>query len=402
VWLVNLFFGSGGTAPTGTLVESLAVALERSGFRAEVLTGKVGYNAPVLATSSRFQGKVHRLYSGPLDARGVGGRLLSWLAFYLALALFAFTRRLPDQVVLLTTPPFLHALFAFRNLFTRRKAVLLLWNQDTYPEVLAAVGLLRTRSLFYRWLLAVQCWGVRRTHTVVVLDRPMRQRLEQQGARRIRIIPNWISCPDTRAPAEHPLLQQLVVLSAPFRYTVLYMGNYGWGHNLEGLWRYLRRQSGQRTFFFLFVGGGEKWADVQRLQREHPYECLAVHSYIPRELVAPLIAQAHFGLVALERACAGLLSPSKIHDYLAGGKPLIYVGPGESNVAEALDQFACGFRLDEEDSEGWERLQAELEAADFRYEDLSANAARAFACRYNEEAGTAELVRLLGDPGGAC
>ena len=391
VWLVNLFCGV-GASPTGVLLDSLAQALERRGWRVEVVTGSVGYNGGARNASLRFRGKVHRLYSGPLDSRGVWGRLLSWLGFYLATAVFAFTRRLPDQVVLMTTPPFLHALFAFRNYFARRKATLVLWNQDTYPEVLASVGLLGAKSFVYRGLLALESWGAQRVHRTVVLDECMSQRLRQHGATDIRIIPNWEIGDLPRAPSV-PLAEQISAWKKQWRYLVLYTGNYGWGHNLEGLWRYLRQHPRQRTFFFLFVGGGEKWSTVQRLQEEG-LECLRTHPYVPREQVHALIEQADFGLAALESACTGLMSPSKIHGYLARGKPLLYVGPAHSNIAEALDGYGCGVRL-EDDASAWERLEAAVAAEDFQYAALAQNAVRAFAQRYNEEVGTAEFIELL-------
>src|SRR5262249_2273152 len=54
---------------------------------------------------------------------------------------------------------------------------------------------------------------------------------------------------------------------AGWRYVVLYAGNYGWGHDLSILFDYLRRNRGQRDFFFLFVGGGEKGRGLAALAR---------------------------------------------------------------------------------------------------------------------------------------
>src|SRR5881296_3440068 len=69
VWLVNLFFGE-GVAPTGFLLESLAVKLQEQGWLVEVLTGQVGYNAAQTGVRQRFSGKVVHLGNRLISAAG--------------------------------------------------------------------------------------------------------------------------------------------------------------------------------------------------------------------------------------------------------------------------------------------------------------------------------------------
>jgi hypothetical protein len=125
IWLVNLFFGA-GPAPTGVLLESLAQALQGDGWRVQVIAGRARYSSGGEAQARRYRGPVRWVYVGSLQARGLLGRLVCWLVFYLGVAWFAFTRRLPDTVVTMTTPPLLHALFVLRNLVARRKARVIL------------------------------------------------------------------------------------------------------------------------------------------------------------------------------------------------------------------------------------------------------------------------------------
>src|SRR5262249_5907838 len=139
----------------------------------------------------RFDGMVHILRTGSLHAAGFRGRMLSWLLFYLRVIAFAFTHRLPDQVLIMTTPPFMHLIFVVRRWFSRGSTELILWNQDTYPEVLVAVGLLRQNSLAYCLLLAFEKLGVRRMDKIAVLDRAMKAILENHGGKSVEVIPNW-------------------------------------------------------------------------------------------------------------------------------------------------------------------------------------------------------------------
>lgn|GEM_PF-1588563 len=394
LWLVNLFFGP-GVAPTGQLAESLAVELSRHGVEVQVLTGTVAYQGTETAESPRFTGRIHRIYSGPVHARRMLGKLCSWSIFYLGLALFLVTRRLPDKVVLMTTPPFLQCLFAARNVFTPRPAELILWNQDTYPEILAAFGVLRERSWLLRLLHAVQSRWNRRIEKAVALDHSMAEVLRRQGVREVRVIPNW----NLSSPAEEistaDLDPQLIRRMQEYRYRIIYTGNLGRGHDLSSVWQYLRQHPGQRDFLFLFLGGGEQWEQLSELARSPGGEAIEMLSYVPQEQYQALLRAADFGLVALDACCVGLMSPSKIHGYLAAGKPLIYLGPNGSNIAEAIENFGCGWCIPENEPAAFETCLRTIVADEFNYATLQQQALVAADTRYSESRGTRELCEYI-------
>jgi hypothetical protein len=397
LWLVNLFFGA-GVAPTGPLLESAALAFQRQGWRVEVLTGDAAYNAARAQGAQRFRGRVHRLRGGGIGAKGLGGRLASWLLFYLGVAVFAFTHRLPARVVCMTTPPFLHLIFTLRNYCAARKTQVILWNQDTYPEVLASVGLLRPTSMPYRLLFALQRWATSRVAHAIALDRAMADLLRGHGAKDVCIIPNFdLEYPQGGELPPGELRACVGRARAAYRHLALYTGNYGWGHDLTILLQWLRDHPEQRTLFCLFVGGGEKWADLKALEAAG-VPGVAAFPYVPRPVVPALLAAANLGLVCLEKGCVGLMSPSKIHGYLAAGKPLLYLGPPGSNVADALDQYGCGWRVDEGDAAGLERLLAGLAAGRHDLGAAAAAARRAAAERYTEAVAARDLAALVGPP----
>lgn len=398
LWLVSLFYGE-GAAPTGTLAESAACALEQAGYRVTVLTSASAYNGRYCEARRAFGGRVKRLFCRPRDARGAAGRALSWATFTLRVACYALFRRPPDVVLVMTTPPFLHAVFVLRNLIARRKTRVVLWSQDTYPEILASVGLLRRRGLGYRCLQAVQRWATSRVDAAVVLDEAMGRIVRGHGAPEVRIAPNWES--DANPGADSPQVRQLRELLGAarerFRYIVLYSGNYGWGHDLAPVLCYVRENPDQSDFFFLFLGGGEKWEELSAAQRDTGSSCVRVRPYVARESLPSLLRAADFGLVCLETACAGLMSPSKIHGYLAAGKPLVYLGPPDSNVDEAISRFACGWRVDPDDAEAFAALLVRLAQPDFDYPQYAARALQAHDQWYSELPGTGRIVDVIGN-----
>ena len=64
------------------------------------------------------------------------------------------------------------------------------------------------------------------------------------------------------------------------------------------------------------------------------------------------------------------MSPSKIHGYLACGKPLLYVGAARSNVGDAIETYGCGFRIDLRDPAAFEAVLARIAQPDFDYPTL--------------------------------
>jgi len=405
VWLVNLFFGR-GTAPTGMLLESLARELDRRGAEVHVLTSRAGYHRSSerrhAATEPRpTAGRVHRLFTFPRRADGRWSRLCCWLTFSLSAGLFVFTRRMPQLAIVMTTPPTLPGIFVLRKKLARRPGRLILWNQDTYPDVLDAVGLLRRESLLYRLFDRWQRWSARRIDHAIALDGAMAALLLGQGAPRVDVVPNWeaeseASWDDNRRGRQLPrkLEQLLAEVATAFRYIVLYTGNYGWGHDLAAMKQYVRDNPAQRDFYFLLVGGGEKWPELEALSADR-IGCVATHGYLPKSQMPALIDRCDFGLVCLQQDCAGLMSPSKMHGYLLRGKPLIYLGPAESNVDETLRAVPCGWRVDPADAPGLAELLKSLTAADFDYQRWSQAALLAAHSRHREQIGVANLMRVV-------
>jgi len=100
-------------------------------------------------------------------------------------------------------------------------------------------------------------------------------------------------------------------------------------------------------------------------------------------------------LITLDDASLGIMSPSKLHSNLASGLPIVYVGPKDSNVDEAVRDFDCGVSLRHDEADA---LAAELRtlAGDVeRRRVLRRNARRAFDERYNDGATLPRLARVI-------
>lgn len=401
IWLVNLYFGQ-GPAPTGVLLDSQAVYLQRHGWQVEVLAGTAEYRADEAQETSLFEGKVHR-FRCQSRRTGMRGKFLSWLWFYLKVAWFVLWHRLPQTVVVQTTPPFLHTIFAIRCLFCWRRRCLILSNQDTYPEMLVATEILRDTSMAYRCLKWIAHWSGRRLTAAVGLDGAMADRLRGQGIRYVRVIPNWdvVNTNSSRASmdvgidyqgresraAPSRLPPAVASVATGFRYKIAYTGNLGKGHDLTPLWNFIKRNPGQTDFLFLFVGEGDRTKELKAMVDENDWQCVQFCPYLPSMEFNDLLNWADYGLVALELKCLGLMSPSKMHAWLGAGKPVVYVGPEGSNVTETVRAYDCGFVVDPQDPLAFDRVADQILSDRFDLAQMSGYARKAWKERHAPEVG---------------
>ena len=100
---------------------------------------------------------------------------------------------------------------------------------------------------------------------------------------------------------------------------------------------------------FLFIGGGVHHQRIEQAAAARSLDNLLCHPYVPETELHAVLATADVGLIALADDAAGVMSPSKLHAYLAASLPVIYAGPAGGNVAAAIERFACGVRVNGRD-----------------------------------------------------
>jgi colanic acid biosynthesis glycosyl transferase WcaI len=136
-----------------------------------------------------------------------------------------------------------------------------------------------------------------------------------------------------------------------------YAGNFGRAHEfdtLRGAARVLRKNP---RFAFLMTGAGAKAHGLQEAVRAEGLEGFVFQDYQPPELLSDSLAAADVHLVSLLPALEGLIVPSKIYGILAAGRPAVFIGDTNGDLARILRDHDCGVAVGVGESE---RLAAEL------------------------------------------
>ena len=169
---VNRVFPPVGGA-TGTMLDQLSRELARDGWDVTILASRSdgGSGSEKLPDGRRVEWVQGSVQAGTRFRQ----RAIAYIMLYPSLFWRLLQVPPPDLVILMTDPPLQVILGPLARLF--RRARIVHWAQDIYPEVAEALSVIKTRgaiATLTRWL---STRALRRCHHIVAIGRCMRRRL---------------------------------------------------------------------------------------------------------------------------------------------------------------------------------------------------------------------------------
>lgn len=288
--------------------------------------------------------RIVRVGKSLFGKRGFVARAIDFALFYVAALLAALRLPKHDVVVCFTTPPFI----AYAGLILRlcKGTRCVQWVMDLYPDVAIEFGAMRRGSLatrFFEWL------GTRMTKKCdrsVVLGRCMRDRLVAKGvpAERIELVNVWSDDEELR-PIDRAANGYRREWAIGERFLVMYSGNFGLGHDIETFLAAAESLRNDERIRFAFVGSGKRKAEVEAFVRDRGLANCIIAPVQPRERLGELLSAADAHLVTLKEASLGLMVPSKFYGIIGAARPVLYVGPPDSEVGRSIDETGCGVSI---------------------------------------------------------
>jgi glycosyltransferase involved in cell wall biosynthesis len=222
-----------------------------------------------------------------------------------------------------------------------RSARLVFWVMDVYPDLAFELGVLRRNSLAGAVLGYLSRRVLIGADRVVALGEYMAAHLEKAGAPRVETVHNWADgeAIQPRSTEDHPLRESWGWTD---RLVVLYSGNLGLAHDFETVLDGAEILQERTDILLAFVGTGPQVARIQSEVRRRGLGNVEFRPWMPLDQLGSSLTAADVHLVTLRDLLVGLLVPSKIYGILAAGRPTLYVGPAESEVAEILNEAECG------------------------------------------------------------
>lgn len=350
--------------PEDFRVNGLVERLTELGAEVTVLTGLPNYPSGTVHpgygwrgpwTESLVGAKVLRV---PMVARGSSGRLrlvLNYVSYAFGACLLGPARLLGarfDAILVFQTSPVL-AVAPALLIGAIKRAPVLTWVLDIWPESLQVVGIAPT-SPIYRVAGRLSDWLYGKCSRLLLQSSAYLPILRQRRMPEQALVdfPNYAEdLYSSTAAADGPPAELAGILK-PGHLTLMYAGNIGEAQGLEAVLEaaHQLKQEGA-PFTWVFLGDGRGLPALRRRVAELGLEgVIHLLGRFPQQRMPGFFACADAMLVSLKASqIAALTVPGRIQSFLAAGKPIIATIQGEA--ADLIARSSSGLVSEPDDTQ---------------------------------------------------
>ncbi len=355
--------------PENFQINEVVRELSRQGISVTVITGKPnypdgrifeGYHSMGFETG-RFEGvEVIRL---PILPRGQGSALglaLNYLSFVVSGYVFApliLRGRKFDKIFVYAPSPILQALPAIFLAYLK-KAPLVLWVQDLWPQALSA-----TKYVENRFLLAlvgrVVRFVYRYSDLILIQSEGFRSSILHYSSpeKNVRMFANSARGDVPFARKDSAVTELCARISKQF--SLVFTGNIGSAQSCETILYAADLLREHTDIRFFLIGAGSRQQEMRVLSSSLGLENVEIHDRLDSEQMPAVYSSASALVLSLaDEPTLNLTVPNKLQHYLAAGKPVIASCNGEAAIV--VRNSKSGYTCDAEDSNGLARVILEL------------------------------------------
>ena len=338
--------------PENFRINDLTQELTQRGHSVTVLTGIPNYPAGRVFDAYRKNRKAFEQYCGarvlrvPMLARGHGAvrQFLNYLSFVIGACLVGPWRlrgQQADVIFVFEPSPVTVGLPAIL-LGKIKRAPVVFWALDLWPETLAAIGVVRSPRVL-GWVGRLVKFIYERCTLVLGQSRGFLASIAKycSDAQKIRYFPSWAELVfnqlDLVPAPEVPVLDGV--------FNVLFAGNIGEAQDLPAVLEAAESLKHNAAIRWLIVGDGRKseWL-LEEVARRGLQGNVLLLGRFPVERMPSFYTHADALLVSLKKdPVFSMTIPGKVQSYLMAGVPLLGMldGEGAKVITEANAGLAC-------------------------------------------------------------
>ncbi len=338
-WIVTELFYPDETS-TSYILTKIANALS-SKYNVNVVTGEVS-SASRISSSLNLSNQVQvaRVKSIKEDKSSILKRSirLMHLSFSICMKLLINVHK-GEKVFSVTNPqPLLILLAIFKRL---KKFHWTLLVHDVFPENAVAAGIISNeKGLKYRLIKKLFDFGYRSADQLIVLGRDMDDVVRSKVGPNceIIVIENW---------AEDQILEYHTNSSIDFQkknkpIVFQYAGNVGRVQGLQEIIE-LANRIDNPSVSFQIVGDGPVKDELVKYVEDNDMRNVSFSGSFPRNQQIEILEQADISIISLGKDMYGLGVPSKTYNIMAAGKPILFIGPSNSEIDRVVNESRIGF-----------------------------------------------------------
>ncbi|MCK9606704.1 MAG: glycosyltransferase family 4 protein [Methylomonas sp.] len=285
---------------------------------------------------------VHRVVTTRFGRQNLVGRAFDYLSFYVSsFATLIKLTKAGDTLIAKTDPPLISVVAAL--VAKLKRAQLVNWLQDLFPEVAAELGVKLARGLPFKLLKAIRNKTLLQAKMNVVIGELMAERLRREGIpnTKITVIHNWADGEQLK-PIPHDQNPLRAAWGLQGKFVVGYSGNLGRSHDFSTILDAAAALKEREDIVFLLIGGGAQLPQVQQECVEKGLTNVLFKPYQPRETLSESLSVADVHLISLKPELESLIVPSKFYGILAVGRPVIFIGDLQGELAKIIQFEMCG------------------------------------------------------------
>ncbi|KAA0700236.1 glycosyltransferase WbuB [Neorhizobium sp. P12A] len=330
---------------TSRMITSIASALAQRGYEVVAVASRHLHNEDqtVLPPNEVISGiKVVRLTTSHFGRLKTFGRAIDYFFFHLSAFTWLVRHASRDDIaVVCTDPPFLSVTTAVA--LRLRGASSVNWVMDLFPETAIELGLFKRSPIVGRLARSLRNWSIGTSAAIACPTTTMADYLRDELSPRcpISLLRQWsdgkeiypIAAADNELRTEWGLDDKLVIG---------YSGNFGRAHEFDTILNAAALLRDQPDIRFLMIGNGHQHARVVDAAKKLGLDNMIFKPLQPAENLAKSLCAADVHLVSLLPQLEHCIIPSKFYGILAAGRPTIFIGDLNGEVARVIDAYGCG------------------------------------------------------------
>jgi len=328
----------------------------------------------------------------------VGGGKWNYIAHYLSFMVSSVwaSWKHPSKfdIVWASSPPLFVGLAGWA-VSRLKKAKFVLDIRDIWPDSAATTGQIRADGPMFRMAKLVEKWLYHAADRITCVAQPMAEYIESYNVERPAVIYNAI--PGHYLDAAEAAEKKSACPAAGEPLTVAYVGNMGYCQNLSLVLAAAEKlhAADERGVRFLLVGEGAEKAKLEARVRDAGLRNIEICGAVPKaEALRIAVASSALVLLLKDDGTMDKTIPSKVFDYLAAGRPILFGLQGEARSILASTGGNIEF-----DAENPDSLVAAVRRLVETYRTLVPAAARhrdLVRKRFRRESMTMELDQVFG------
>ncbi|MGC4231865.1 MAG: glycosyltransferase family 4 protein [Niabella sp.] len=347
IWVVSEVFYPDTDIATANIATEIALKF-RENFEVHVICGPQDYERK----NSSVNGDeledihIHRWKFFNYNKNHKIKRLIRVIGISLGLFFYGFKIKKTDKAFVISNPAFITPFFGFLKWLKGFEYILLM--HDVFPENLIVGGYIKETNICYRLTRALFVRSRVATDKIIVIGRDMKALLLQHFPRHrendIRIIPNWADT-DAVFPIdrqEHKILEELQLQN---KLIILFAGNHGILQNLLAFLKIVE-QTNNPSIHYVFAGGGATKSELENYAAAHNMSNVSFLPPFQRSENNSILNSCHIGLVSLTDSLYGVGVPSKSYNILSAGKPILFLGNTQTEIAQFVTENNLGWAFE--------------------------------------------------------